>query len=250
MKWLLCIIGLLPSALRAQAPAAGPPANQEIALSRDSVRQFFGTYEFEPQFRMRIFSENTRLYAQRLGDVDKFEIFPKQANVFFLKAMPAELEFRRGATGGYETLLLHQGGQAKQARRIQAQPVELYDTVRQLDSLLYGAYNQRNLPALLAFFSPKLEFYHDQTGCTDYAGNRARFRENFAKPGTLRRELRPGSLEVYPIRDFGAIELGVHRFYQAAPGQPEKLVSEPKFLHVWQRTGGKWQIIRVVSYDH
>ena len=246
---------LLPLALLAARPAraqtAPPaPANVEIAMSRDSARQFFGSYQFEPNFTMRVFSENGKYYGQRVGDPERFQLFPKQANRFFLKAMPAELEFIRDASGRYQTLVLHQGGRDMRAQRTQAAPHELYDTVLHLDSLLYGAYNRRNLPGFLAYFAPTLEFYHDQTGFTTYQDNARRFRENFAKPTIMRRELAPGSLEVYPIAGFGAIEIGTHRFFQTDPGQPERLVAEPRFLHVWQNTKGRWQLVRIVSYDH
>jgi len=248
MSRLVCLLLLLLGAgvdARAQAPA-----RPEIALSRDSARQFFGTYEFEPRFQMRIFSQNGQLFAQRLGDADKFQLFAARPGLFFLKAMPAELEFVRAANGQYETLLLHQGGHDITAHRIQAQPLELYDEILQLDTKLYEAYNQQQLAAFVAYFSPQLEFYHDQTGLTTYQDNLQRFKENFAKPAPLRRELVPGSLEVYPIAGFGAIEIGTHRFYQPTKGQPDKLVGEPRFLHVWQHKGGKWLITRIVSYDH
>lgn len=254
MKQLLIGGTVLLSSLacRAQAPANSPGSagNVEIAFSRERARPFFGTYEFEPRFQMRIFSENGKLFAQRLGDPDRFQLFAKKPTVFFLKAMPAELEFLPTATGQYETLVLHMGGHDQKARRLKAQPFELYDQLAQLDSLVYEAYNHQQLAAFMAYFSPQLEFYYDQTGLTTYQDNFQRFKENFAKPTPLRRELVPGSLEVYPINKFGAIELGVHRFYQPQPGQPDKLVGEPRFMQVWQNVDGKWQITRVISYDH
>lgn len=248
-KALTLFLLIAAGSARAQLPLP-TPGNVEVAMPRDSARQFFGSYQFEPNFTMRIFSENNKYYGQRVGDAERFQLFAKQANRFFLKAMPAELEFLRDASGRYQTLVLHQGGRDMRAQRTQAQPVELYDTVQLLDSLLYGAYNRRNLPALLAYFAPTLEFYHDQTGFTTYADNARRFKENFAKATVMRRELAPGSLEVYPIAGFGAIEIGTHRFYQTDPGQPEKLVAAPRFVHVWQNSKGRWQIVRIISYDH
>ena len=247
---LLAASSALAQTTQTAQPMPPAPANVEIAMPRDSARRFFGSYQFEPNFTMRVFSENNKYYGQRVGDAERFQLFPKQANRFFLKAMPAELEFVRDAAGHYQTLVLHQGGRDMRAQRTQAQPVELYDTVRHLDSLFYGAYNRRNLPALLAHFAPTLEFYHDQTGATNYSENARRFQENFAKPTVMRRELVPASLEVYSIVGFGAIETGTHRFYQTDPGQPEKLVAEPRFVHVWRHTKGRWQIVRVVSYGH
>ena len=225
-------------------------ANQEITLSRDSARVFFGTYEFAPNFKLRVFSENNNLFGQREGDAEKFQLFAKAANRFFLKTMPAELEFIRASTGQYETLLLRQEGKTMKAKRIVAQPLELYDTVAELDARLYRAYNERKLPVFAAFFAPDLEFYHDQTGKTDYQENIKRFKENLSRPTIMRRELVPGSLEVYPVAGFGAIEIGTHRFYQTDPGQPEKLVAQPRFMQLWQQRAGGWQIVRVVSYGH
>jgi hypothetical protein len=54
----------------------------EIELSRDSLRQFFGTYAFAAQFHMNIFSVNGKAFAQRVGDGEKFQIFSKTYNVF------------------------------------------------------------------------------------------------------------------------------------------------------------------------
>ena len=138
--------------------------NVEIKLERDSLRIFFGTYEFAPQFKMSIFSLNDKVFAQRIGDQDKFQIFSKSKNVFFLKAMPAELEFLKTSRGSYDTLLLRQEGKVMKANKISAQPYELYDTILHLDSLLYDAYKERDFKSFIGYFSPDLEFYHDLTG--------------------------------------------------------------------------------------
>lgn len=224
--------------------------NIEIKLERDSLRIFFGTYEFAPQFKMNIFSLNDKIFAQRIGDQDKFQIFSKSKNVFFLKAMPAELEFVKSSKGSYDTLLLHQEGKDLKANRISSQPFELYDTILHVDSLLYDAYNRRDFKSFIAFFSTDLEFYHDLTGKTDYKQNFERFKTNFAKPNLMRRELLKGSLEVYQINGYGAIQYGTHNFYQTNPGEAEKLVAQPKFMHIWKRIGNNWKIVRIVSYDH
>lgn len=163
--------------------------NVEIKLERDSLRIFFGTYEFAPQFKMNIFSLNDKVFAQRIGDQDKFQIFSKSKNVFFLKAMPAELEFVKTSRGSYDTLLLRQEGKVMKANKISAQPYELYDTILHLDSLLYDAYNKRDFKSFIGYFSPDLEFYHDLTGKTDYKQNCERFKTNLTKPNLMRREL-------------------------------------------------------------
>ena len=67
--------------------------------------------------------------------------------------------------------------------------------------------------------------------------------------GKVRRELVPGTLEVYPMHGYGAVEMGIHRFHDlnaenAAP------VGEAKFIHLWQKKDGVWKITRIISYDH
>lgn len=246
--WIIFLFAYAPAlAQTSPAPASFPLT---IDLPRDSVRRLFGLYEFEPQFKMRIFSENRHLFAQRLGDADRFEIFPKSPTTFFLKAMPAQLVFRSTASGPFDQLELHQGGKVISARRLESQPDELYDTILQLDSLMYQAYNERNLPQFMAYLAPNLEFYHDQTGRSNYEENRERFQTNFTRPTRMRRQLASSQVEVYPIPGFGAIQLGTHLFYQTDPGQAERLVARPRFLHVWKHTNNSWTIVRIVSYDH
>ena len=83
----------------------------------------------------------------------------------------------------------------------------------------------------------------------------------FAKPGIqaaeqtgedyrARREIVPGSLKVYPLNNYGAVEVGEHRFYQLLPGQPEKLVEISLFTQVWKKEDSGWKLTRVLSYGH
>ncbi len=63
----------------------------------------------------------------------------------------------------------------------------------------------------------------------------------------MQRTLVPGSMEVYPLNGYGAVELGVHRFHH--PGHPEN-VGEAKFVTLWQNKNGVWKVTRAISYDH
>ena len=127
---------------------------------------------------------------------------------------------------------------------------KLYDTIAQMDSVLFEAFNRRNLDTLKTMFSEDLEFYHDLGGVTHYAENMEAFRKAFAGERLVRRELVAGSLEVHPIKDYGAVEMGVHRFYATEKGQPEKLSSEARFIHIWRRLDNEWTITRIISYAH
>jgi hypothetical protein len=130
------------------------------------------------------------------------------------------------------------------------EPVDLQATITALDSEVFDAFNHCADPAQLAkhagYFSPKVEFYHDTGGVT---WDRKSMLANTKKYvcGNYRRELIPGSLRVYPVKGFGAIAQGTHRFCSFADDKCEGLAD---FAIVWQHTKDKWQITRVLSYGH
>ena len=127
---------------------------------------------------------------------------------------------------------------------------ELYDTIAYMDSIFFTAFNMRNLDKVKGLLSEDLEFYHDLGGVTNYNQNIDAFTRTFESERKVRRELIKASLEIYPIKDYGAAETGIHRFYATEKGQQEKLSSEAKFVHVWQKKDGKWKISRIISYGH
>jgi hypothetical protein len=64
----------------------------------------------------------------------------------------------------------------------------------------------------------------------------------------MRRNLMEGTLEVYPLRGYGALEVGTHQFCHEENGRTD--CGTFKFLHVWRWQNGTWRIARVVSYGH
>jgi ketosteroid isomerase-like protein len=124
----------------------------------------------------------------------------------------------------------------------------LYKEIVHMDSVLFDAFNAHDLDKLKILFSEDMEFYHDKGGLTNYAQNMQAFQENFAKISDLKRELVSGSLEVYPIKDYGAVEIGAHRFCHTENGK--EICGSFKFVHVWKKTNDGWKLTRVVSYDH
>ena len=129
-----------------------------------------------------------------------------------------------------------------------AAPAPLLTTIRALDTSLFDAYNRCDLAKLGTLVADDLEFYHDQTGLSV---GKAIFLENTKKYicGKVRRELVAGSMEVYPLKTYGAVEMGTHRFYH--PGrEQEEAVGEAKFVLLWQNRNGVWKLARVISYDH
>ncbi|HEY8255847.1 MAG TPA: nuclear transport factor 2 family protein [Rhizomicrobium sp.] len=127
----------------------------------------------------------------------------------------------------------------------------LFDTIRAQDAKLFGAYNSCDLKTLGDMVSEDLEFYHDQTGL-------ARGRQAFVDAirsnicGKTHRELVPGTMEVYPLKGYGAVEIGDHVFCPAAtPSACNAQTSGmAKFTMLWQQTDAGWKLTRVISYDH
>jgi hypothetical protein len=122
---------------------------------------------------------------------------------------------------------------------------ELTQAITALDKQLFDAYNTCNIEKLGTLVTDDLEFYHDKTGL---AVGKQVFLDAIKKNicGKVTRELVQGSLEVYPLHGYGAVEIGVHRFRH--PGDSD--VGEAKFIHLWQYKDGAWKISRVISYDH
>ena len=131
-----------------------------------------------------------------------------------------------------------------------ATPGPLFDKIAALDAEVFDAFNACAVPGQLQkhaeYFSEAVEFYHDTGGVTWNRKDMLANTEKYAC-GNYRRELVSGSLRVYPIRDFGAVAQGVHRFCQFKSGACE---GAAEFLIVWRQEGGKWSITRVLSYGH
>lgn len=127
---------------------------------------------------------------------------------------------------------------------------ELYQTIAALDAQVFDAFNARDVERLMSWFAPDMEFYDDggDDALSDFAATKKGFVELFRNVPDLRRELVPGTLEVYPLKGYGAIEVGQHRFCHKENGKLDCGVT--KFSMVWRKTGETWKLARVLSYAH
>ena len=121
----------------------------------------------------------------------------------------------------------------------------LYDTIARVDSLLFDAYNTCKLQQFEDLISDDIEFYHDRGGLTT---SKKQIVESIKNNicGKVTRELLKGSIEVYRIPGYGAIEMGAHRFFnnQEKETGPSRF---SKFVHTWERKNGQWKLARVIS---
>ena len=124
----------------------------------------------------------------------------------------------------------------------------LYKTIVHMDSVVFDAFNSHNLEGLKKVFAPDLEFYHDNGGLNGYENTINSFKNVFVQTPGLRRELVKGSMEVYPIPGYGAVEFGIHKFIHIENGK--EVTGTYKFVHTWQFKNNEWKITRVVSVGH
>ena len=137
---------------------------------------------------------------------------------------------------------------AAQATKQSAELRDLTETIARMDALIFDAFNAHDVDALMALFTDDLEFYHDKGGLTNKQQTREGFAGMFGRTPDIRRELVKGSLEVYPIKDYGAIEVGTHRFCHKENGKDD--CGNFPFVMTWQKIGDSWKISRVISYGH
>ncbi len=141
-------------------------------------------------------------------------------------------------------------GAVETAAATERTPEQLTQAIDALDTAVFEAFNACADPAQLAkhatYFDDAVEFYHDEGGVTWTRDEMiGRTRANVC--GHYRRERVPGTLAVFPIRGYGAIAQGTHRFCALA----EKVCAgEADFVMIWRERAGQWQVTRVLSYAH
>jgi hypothetical protein len=121
----------------------------------------------------------------------------------------------------------------------------LYDELAVMDRELFdAAFVDCDRAKFSALFTQDAEFYHDRDGAM--TGRQVTELRACPRDEGVRRTLVEGSLEVYPIKDFGAIQIGRHTFTKDG----EEGTGVAKFVHLWRYSDGQWRLARVLSFDH
>ena len=131
-----------------------------------------------------------------------------------------------------------------------ANEAPLEDRMKVLDTELFESFNNCQSPGKLkkyaSYFSPDVEFYHDNGGVTwDRKSMISNTKKNAC--GNYTRKLVAGSFKAYPINQFGAITEGVHIFCET---KTKKCEGKSDFVMVWRNVNNKWEITRALSYGH
>jgi hypothetical protein len=129
--------------------------------------------------------------------------------------------------------------------------------IAKADSDLFDAvFIQCDSDKVAGMLTEDFRFLHDKGGLTP---TKAQFVANLRKgcaqqaAGTdfrARRELIPGTMQVWPINNYGAVEFGEHNFYARIPGKPDQLTETGQFMILWHHVDGKWLMSESISYGH
>lgn len=120
----------------------------------------------------------------------------------------------------------------------------LYNQIAAMDSTFWHAYNHCGMETIASLFSEDFEFYHDLNGLrTSKEVLLEAIKTNIC--GQWTRVKVEGGTEVYPIKGFGAVQFGLHRFHKKE--EPDNMSEPSRFVFIWKYDNDKWQITRVIS---
>jgi len=96
-----------------------PIPSGKTAINVDGVvlESYVGEYELAPNFILTVTHEGGKLMTQATGQ-EKFEVFAETKTRFFLKVVDAQIEFYKDDTGKVTHLVLLQGGQKIEGKKI------------------------------------------------------------------------------------------------------------------------------------
>lgn len=135
--------------------------------------------------------------------------------------------------------------QDKPAKYLPDDPA-LYKTIVAMDSVFFDAYNNCNLKLekYASMYADNIEFYHDRGGLSSVKKDIVESTRQYVC-GKVTRELQKGSIEVYGIPGFGAVEFGFHCFHNnQEPNAPSHMA---RFMIIWENKNNDWKLSRVVS---
>ena len=135
---------------------------------------------------------------------------------------------------------------------------KLYKTIMSQDSLLFNVgFNSCDIVQFENLLSEDFEFYHDLDSISDKTLFLKNFKKGICASGKsyqVRRDLIKGSTAIYPLTKngvlYGALQTGIHQFFETSAGQKDKRGSTAKFTHVWLLQHDAWKLARSFSYDH
>ena len=135
-------------------------------------------------------------------------------------------------------------GQVNEIPKYKPSNIDLHNQIVKMDAKYFNAYNTCDMETQTDLYNENIEFFRDKGGLlTDKKELLKSLKENICNKVT--RTLIKGSIEVYPIKNYGAIEIGYHKFYNKEEPNAKSVPS--KFIMVWKKEKNNWKITKVIS---
>ena len=93
-----------------------PPPRTEISVPAETLRQYVGRYEAEEMW-LEVTMGDAGLEIEPEGQA-RLRLYAEAGDAFFLRAVDAQVTFTRDASGAVVGLVVHQGGEDTEARKV------------------------------------------------------------------------------------------------------------------------------------
>jgi len=134
--------------------------------------------------------------------------------------------------------------QVNEIQKYKPSDIKLHNEIVKMDAKYFNAYNTCDMQTQADLYDENIEFFHDKGGlATDKKELLKALKKNICNKVT--RTLIKGSIEVYPIKDYGTIEIGYHKFFNKEEPNAKSIPS--KFIVVWKKNKNDWKITKVIS---
>jgi ketosteroid isomerase-like protein len=135
-------------------------------------------------------------------------------------------------------------GQINEIEPYTPSDVKLHNEIVKMDTTYFNAYNTCDMKTQADIYDEDLEFFHDKGGLSTSKSDLLKSLENNIC-GKVTRTLIKDSIEVYPIKGYGAVQIGYHKFFNKEEPNAKSIPS--KFIVIWKNKNNSWKITKVIS---
>ena len=94
-----------------------PKARIQTSIDAKLLTQYVGEYELAPSFILAVSVKDGQLFVQATGQ-QPAQLYPEKEDLFFVKVVDAQLQFKRDEKGMVNSLVLFQNGQEVPGKKI------------------------------------------------------------------------------------------------------------------------------------
>ena len=94
-----------------------PQEKKFVQLPEDVLKSYVGEYWVSQDYKVNITLENAQLKAQVTGQ-PKVDLYAQKTDLFFVKIVDAQVEFKKDSTGKVQKLVFYQGGAMVEAVKV------------------------------------------------------------------------------------------------------------------------------------